>query len=126
MKRDWDVIKVILEKIENNFLDSFINDGLSVKPPYCISDEVLLGHIEILVDAGIIKHAEVQRNSDGSFNFWDLRGVYITMSGHDLLDALRDQKIWNAIKLKSKQIGISLSWEFIKASIPIVIQNLVK
>lgn len=48
------------------------------------------------------------------------------MSGHDLLDALRDQKIWNAIKLKSKQIGISLSWEFIKASIPIVIQNLVK
>lgn len=68
----------------------------------------------------------MQRNSDGSFNFWDLRGVYITMSGHDLLDALRDQKIWNAIKLKSKQIGISLSWEFIKASIPIVIQNLVK
>lgn len=38
MKRDWDVIKVILEKIENNSLDSFINDGLSVKPPYCISD----------------------------------------------------------------------------------------
>jgi len=44
----------------------------------------------------------------------------------DLLDALRDQNVWDRIKGRAKKAGVSLSWEFIKASIPVVIGEIVK
>ena len=87
---------------------------------------VVLGHFEILLDVGILKNGQVTRRSDGSFEYWDFQGVYISMSGHDLLDALRDKTIWEKIKRMSKRSGVSLSWEFIKAAIPIAIQQAIK
>lgn len=58
-------------------------------------------------------------------------GVYITMHGHDLLDALRDdldalrdEPIWNRIVQKAEKGGVMISWEFIKAAIPIVMSEI--
>lgn len=132
MIRDWQIVKEILINVENNSLREFFSEKryLNLISDSKLDDEkileVVLGHFEILLDAGILKNGEITRRSDGSFEFWDFQGVYISMSGHDLLDALRDKTIWEKIKRMSKRSGVSLSWEFIKAAIPIAIQQALK
>lgn len=124
MVRNWDIIRLILEKIEKGQIDEYVRSGEVYKEPLLQSDEnAFLGHVEILLDAGIIKHCTVTRGGDGDFCQYDFRGVYITMQGHDLLDVLRDATVWNMIKAKAKAASVSLSWEFIKAAIPIVLNG---
>ncbi len=127
MIRNWDVVRLILEKIEKNQIANFIESGEVNTHPLLSKDvDVFLGHVEILLDAGIIRNCIVNRGRDGSFTQCDFRGVYITMQGHDLLDALRDATVWNEIKTKAKIAGVTLSWEFIKAAIPLVLANLIR
>lgn len=49
---------------------------------------------------------------------------YISMQGHDLLDALRDEVVWKRITKKTATAGTVLSWEFIWAAIPIVMVDI--
>ena len=126
MKRDWNVVREILEQIEEKQLTSFVKAGQFLNTPGSESADDCFGHMEILIDAGIVKHATVQRNASGEFEYWDFRGVLITMQGHDLLDSLRDDKVWTQIKTRAQKAGVSLTWEFIKASIPIVIGEIAK
>lgn len=123
MKRDWDLIKDILEQVEANTLSDYIRQNKyldSVENP-----DDFLGHIEILIEAGIIKNCRVERSDSGKFEYWDFRGAYITMQGHDLLDAIRNKRLWNRIRKKALKAGISLSWEFIRIAIPIAIKELI-
>ena len=47
------------------------------------------------------------------------------MQGYDLLDALRDQNVWDRIKGRAKKAGVTISWEFIKAALPKVLSDIV-
>lgn len=132
MIRDWQIVKEILVNVENNTLSEFFSEK---RYKDLITDvhrddqeilKIILGHFEILLDAGILKNGQVIRDSEGEFSYWDFKGTYISMTGHDLLDALRDKAIWQKIKKMSKRSGVSLSWEFIKAAIPIAIQEAIK
>ena len=114
MRLDWSLIRTILAHVEAETIKEFLQDmdSLSIwgegKSPWERLDEKqktlksVLGHFEILLDAGILKNGQVTRRPDGSFEFWDFQGVYISMSGHDLLDALRDKTIWEKIKRKRR------------------------
>ena len=130
MVRDWQIVKEILINVENNTLHEFFSEkryeDLITDTTRDDAKTIGICHFEILLDAGILKNGQVTRRSDGSFGYWDFQGVYISMSGHDLLDALRDKTIWEKIKGMSKRSGVSLSWEFIKAAIPIAIQQALK
>ena len=123
MIRDWDTIKVILERIEKGDFQSYVD-----REGYLTDDHIdesdFFGHIEILSDAGIIKRCTINRNVKGKIVLCDFSGVFISMQGHDLLDALRDKNVWNEIKSKAITSGVSLSWEFIKAAIPVVIREI--
>ena len=123
MKRDWKIIRAILEHIEAEDLSVCLAKYSYVKE-LSTNEEEFLGHIEILLDAGIIRNAEVRRSSSGTFSAFSVNGVFITMQGHDLLDALRDSTVWTRIKEKAVNAGVSLSWEFIKAAIPAVMKDL--
>nr|DAH64543.1 MAG TPA: YjcQ protein [Caudoviricetes sp.] len=123
MKRDWKIIRAILEHIEAEDLREYAEKYSYVKD-LNINEDDFLGHIEILADAGIIRNAEVVRTVNGTVSFCNLNGVFITMQGHDLLDALRDSTVWSRIKEKAVRAGVSISWEFIKAAIPAVMKEL--
>lgn len=128
MKRDWDIIREILIQIESDSLNEWI-DNCDSSP--CVHDypngkEIVLGHLELLIGAGMIQHAEVKRNNKGDFEYWDLRGAYLTMQGHDVLDALRDKSIWGQIKFIASKKKIAITWEFLKASIPVIYSALAK
>lgn len=128
MKRRWYVIQNILEHVEAGDLRQFCNSDKywSYLENIKISDNDYVGHIEILVDAGIIKNCEVRRDMNGEIILLNVNGPFISMEGHDLLDALRDQNVWDRIRDKAKQLGVSLSWEFIKAAVPIVIREMLQ
>ena len=121
MKRNWQVIRIILEHIEAEDLPEYIR-GNAYLQDVENADE-LLGHIEILIEAGILHHCEVLRNKQGEFAFWDFRGAYMTMQGHDLLETLRSKTLWNKIRAKAAACGMSLSWEFVKQAIPLAIKE---
>lgn len=124
MKRDWDLVREILERVEDGTLPAYLaKEDFIAKG---ITKEDLFGHIEIMLDAGILKNGIVSRGWGGKFSQWDMQGVFIAMHGYDLLDALRDKAVWTRIKQKARQSAVSVSWEFIKAAIPVVMIELLK
>ena len=125
MKRRWDVIRNILEHIEKEDLYDTLKDDL-YSTEVSVTEDEYVGHIEILNKAGIIKNCHVDRDINGKIILFSVNGAFITMQGHDLLDALRDKAVWNLIKQKATSAGVSLSWEFIKAAIPLVIKELLQ
>lgn len=124
MKRDWNVVRAILERVEDGSLKDYGKRGL-YRDELKITQDDFVGHLEILADAGILKNVTVTRDSLGEFRFCVYDKAFISMAGHDLLDALRDRAVWSRIKDKAVQSGVSISWEFIKAAIPVVMQELV-
>ena len=65
MKRNWNVVRKILELVEEGKLKDYIEekryrDEFSINSPDDGAPNELLGHFEILVDAGILKHCEIQ------------------------------------------------------------------
>ncbi len=123
MKRDWKVVRKILEHVESDDLREYLSrDGFA---ELHITEEEFLGHIEILADAEIIKNATVRRLAEGTFSVCGLSGVFITMAGHDLLDALRDATVWSRVLDKASRAGVRVSWEFIKAAIPVIMREIV-
>lgn len=129
MKREWSVIRAILEQVEHGTFRDYIKEGgfkeLSLDAGTC-TREILLGHLEILADAGVLKNCRIFRDGDGRIEQWDLIGIYITMQGHDLLDAMRSDTVWNAIKRRAERAGTAISWEMIKVAIPVVLKELIK
>lgn len=123
MKRQWNVIRNILEHIEAGDLNEVLQNDTYIGE-IGVTSEDYAGHIEILVDSGIIRNIAVRRDATGQIRVADVHKVFITMQGHDLLDAMRDKTLWNLIRNKAKQAGLSLSWEVIKACMPIAVREL--
>ena len=122
MKRDWNIIENILSHIEAGDIERYVKEERYLKDLDIDADEYL-GHLELLIDAKIIKNCEAERGPNGRFEECYFEGVFITMQGHDLLDAIRNKKMWTRIKAKAVSTGLGLSWEFIKAAIPVVIKE---
>lgn len=125
MKRNWKVVRILLEQVESETLADFIRSKKYLEDAETADSDILLGHVEIMIEAGILKNCRVSRGSSGRIEQWDLRAPYISMYGHDLLDALRDEAVWKNLCSRAKKAGVSLSWEFIKAAIPIAMNEIV-
>jgi hypothetical protein len=124
MVRNWQTIRRILEVVESGNLQDYAdNGGYSADE---IDEGDFYGHVEILCDAGILKGCEIHRSAAGRIVSARLAGAFISMSGHDLLDALRDKTVWTAMLAKAKTLGVAVSWEFIKAALPVVLRDLLK
>lgn len=123
MKRDWNIIEAILTHVEAGDIASYNTQRGYQRDG--ITENDFVGHLEILNDAGILRGCSVQRDVRGQFCFCDVSHAFLTMQGHDLLDAIRNQSVWSRIKAKAERTGAALSWEFIKAAIPVVMKELV-
>ena len=63
MKRNWDTIRIILEKVEAGELPVYLE-----KEKYLdsgMSEDDVLGHIEIMLDAGILQNGKITRGWAG-------------------------------------------------------------
>lgn len=107
MKRDWDVIRNVLIEVEalnSATFESCQYDATSDEDGFKGEHAVLLWR------AGFIQGVDAS-SSDGD----SIIAQGLTWSGHDLLDTIRSQAIWERIKSTAKDKGIELTFESVKA-----------
>ncbi len=147
MKRDWNVIRDILTAIEEDRFANFVKhagnneewmDGLD-------ADEIekkrlqrlrcFDGHVRLLIDAGLISKInsniieldEYRMRSGSSPQHgysYDYRRLQLSMDGHDLLQHMREPKIWNKVKSMADQMGVSLTMDFVRTAFPKIMNSL--
>lgn len=124
MKRDWNLLRAIMESIEqDNFSEFLERRGYSMDTTnftYMESEEYsekhqkeleqIIGHIELLLDANLIRGIEIQKYQlvDEISGFFTFR-PRLTMEGFDLLDAMRNKELWTKLKNTLKKAGLDLS-----------------
>ncbi|MBN2684956.1 MAG: DUF2513 domain-containing protein [Pontiellaceae bacterium] len=102
MRRDMDLIRDIMFKIEeseNNLYEPFhvFIDG--------VDDETVSYHVWLLDDAGLIL-AENATTCSG----YEIDAKCLTWKGHEFLQSIRDDTVWN--KAKEKVLKPAASWSF--------------
>ena len=114
MKLDLDLCREILLKIEN---EGNVN-GLDWMPSIVgYSNEIVLYQQKKMAEAGYLL---IKPISGGRTR------VDISYSGHEFLKQMLDDNLWNKTKEIAKKSGIELTFETIKAIIPMAIQTLLK
>lgn len=137
MKRNWDLIRDILCSLEEDRFIEYVNSGgLSDKEIQRFTDlksgridtesleeakqnrrnEIWL-HVELLIDCGVIQNTQFDR--EGVNNNYRL-----SMQGHDFLEDLRNQEVWDKIKNQAFKSGAKLTWTFITAAAAQIVQRL--
>jgi hypothetical protein len=98
LKRDMDLIRGLLLKLEQQNLDGNEYD-LNVAELGIArhSNEEVAYHVELLIDAGFL---DAERTQSGSFVARKL-----TFAGCDFIDSVRDPKIWRMTKAVAKKVG---------------------
>jgi hypothetical protein len=107
MKRDMDLIREILLRIESEGTD---DKRLFLKIEGRSEDEISY-HVKILAEAGLIRALDISKGVLGSM-WWP---ISLTWSGHDFLDDARDDTTWNKTKSLVGEKVASASFEVLKA-----------
>lgn len=107
MKRDMELVRKILLKIEEEYRSSsIINlriDGYDM--------ETVAYHCRILNDAGLVSDYEGKYASNKLYMFWV---GPLTWDGNDFLDKIRDNSVWHKTKEVITQKGLPLVLDTIK------------
>jgi uncharacterized protein DUF2513 len=107
MKRDMDLIRQILLRIETEGTD---DKRLFLKIEGYSEGEISY-HVKLLAEAGLIRAMDMERGVLGSI-WWP---ISLTWNGHDFLDAARDDTNWNKAKSLVGAKVASASFEVFKA-----------
>ncbi|MFJ9462138.1 DUF2513 domain-containing protein [Viridibacillus arvi] len=98
MKRDMELVRELLILIEEN-----TNPGELIIPGN-MDRITVAGHLKIMDQAGLVEN-HTRWASDEPF--WINAGL--TWEGHDYLDAIRNDTVWNNVKEKTKEKGFQLA-----------------
>ena len=107
MKRDLDLVRQVLLQIE----------ALPAGPPAQyrtseIDDPVLLAHFELVIAAGLV-NGKIARSQGTRGDVISISGL--TWEGHEWIEMVRSQTVWNEIKSTLLQHGGALTYELTKA-----------
>lgn len=124
MKRDWDLIRQQLTDIEGE-KDLFVElpkeprwdkqsegEYNSEYENYNRTTNRILGHLELLTNAGYVDGITIIRSGSGSLHY-GTHSPRLTMAGHELLDTMRSKGLWERVKTKAKSEGIELTFDVI-------------
>jgi DNA-binding transcriptional ArsR family regulator len=96
MKRDMDLFREILKKLEDKEdIHSPIHPDIEG-----YSQEQISYHIELLSQEGLIDAMDM---SDDSEYYWE--AINLTNSGHDFIEAAKNETVWRKAKCKIISIG---------------------
>jgi hypothetical protein len=109
MRRDWDVVRKILIKIETTVVpgrdidsDSLESDG--------IDPAVAAYHMGLLLNANLINGGSTKTMDSTLWCF----ASGLTWEGHEFLDSIRQDTIWNKVKVIAAEKGLDLTFDTIK------------
>lgn len=112
MKRDMDLIRAILLRIESD-------DDVSVD----CEDEKLAFHLLLLTEEDFVRGIAVPEALTGPPQIQQTMSyVRLTARGHDFLDAIRDETVWRKTQEKVASVGggvsisilVAIATEFLK------------
>lgn len=106
MKRNWDVIRKIMIRLEEipdecSHLDSDAIDG--------VDNETAFYHMRLMIEAGI-----AVGGCPETFGRCHGHLLRLTWEGHELLDKIRRDTVWNKIKETARTKSIDLSVDVVK------------
>ena len=114
MKRDIEIYRQILLDLE-----ACNTSHADVRSLANVDDDTTAYHIRLLYEAGLI-HAIDMSSNDG--DTWS--ATSLTHSGHDFLDTMKAETLWNKTKSMALQKFGTLSLEALKAAIPLALAHL--
>ena len=113
MKRNMDLIRQILLaiEVEPTTQHEFKMEG--------VDDLELWYNVDLLVQANLIRGVEVRWAADGAGPYAHSKGlVALTWDGHEFLEAIRSESVWQKAHEKANASGLdlqSLTFEVIKS-----------
>jgi len=118
MKLNQDCVRDVLIFLEENltYNDSFPATDINIS---AYSMEEILYTVSLLYEAHYLKAIPIN-----SFEFNSFFIVSLTMSGHELLDNIRDDTVWNKVKHKISSITSSVSLTILNSVASSVITDL--
>ena len=107
MKRDMDLIRQLMLKIE----------ALPAGPPAQyrvgeVEDPVLLAHLEMLIGARLVL-GKISQSHGSRGDVMSISGL--TWEGHEWIETVRSQSVWNQTKTTLLENGGALTYELTKA-----------
>lgn len=118
MKRDWDTVRDLLTRLEKEE---------STEQPLrlgCFPDDsqrdVISYHIELLIEEGLIDGYMSKELGHRPKAFVANR---LTWKGHNFLDSIRSDTVWNKIKEILASKSVDLSFDAIKAVAPTALSS---
>jgi hypothetical protein len=106
MRRDWDCVRKILAELEAK---GDANSHLSPDEVVGFDAETVSYHIKLMMEADLIKGQCVNGRTLHCI------AQSLTWPGHEFLDKIRSDSIWNRVKSMAREQSIPLSFHVITA-----------
>jgi len=110
MKRDWDLIREILTKTEECTLNT---DAVELSHFPEEQAAAASYHVALLIEAGLIHGQVAKTMGAGVQAFFAQR---LTWEGHEFLDAIRSDTVWEKTKKRFADEGISMTIDLVKGA----------
>ena len=109
MKRDWDTIRDILTRLE----DLPDTDQILRLSDFPADRAVEISyHMELLIEAGLVEGDMSHTLGAGAAHFMARR---LTWSGHEFLDAVQSDTVWNKTKRTFATNGVAMTFDLVKS-----------
>jgi hypothetical protein len=109
MQRNWDTIREILSRLEEVTTEqgclrlSNFPEEKRVEVSY---------HMELLMEAGLVSGQMSKTIGSGPYDFLAIR---LTWQGHEFLDAIRSDTVWQKTKTSFLSKGVSMTFDLVKS-----------
>lgn len=120
MQRNWDTIRKILILTEALPTSESTIDSDQVNG---VAPEVAAYHMRLLMDAGLAEGGG-RASMPGAAEYRFI--CSLTWAGHELLDSIRRDTVWNRVKTVARDKGIDLTFEAVKAIAKAVIAGMLQ
>jgi hypothetical protein len=121
MKRDWDVIRKILITVEDVPSQDTQIDSDQIEG---VDSDVAAYNMRLLLKEGLIEGGGRLESMPGA-SPW-IFATRLTWEGHELLDSIRRDTVWNRVKSTVADKGLDLSVDVVKAVARAVIEAMLK
>jgi len=119
MERNMDLCRLILFKIETEYKSTALYnldiDGFDL--------DTVAYHCKIMADAGLL---DSYKPTYGDNRIYAFSVGSLTWSGHDFLDKIRENTMWNRTKNKIKENALPMTLEVIKSVATYLINDQIK
>lgn len=110
MKRDWEIIRAVLLKLEGAPSANTV-----LRPDHMreYPEQEVAYNMRLLHQAGYLKGSFLESSSNGVINAAIVK--HLTNAGHELLDTIRNETVWEKTKATFQSRGIDMTFDLVIA-----------